>query len=508
MMENIDDLLKDKFSDRKFEFNEAHWEKMEGLLDARPEKKKRRIVPFFLWALLLTGAGIILLNISKQNIPFDGQEKHTGLLPSDRQDERSDNTGSKKELDETLTASNPGPLSKDIDIADHAATKINVPANHAKAVEPSGNAKITRISENTLAVDKDVVNEKVPQANRAERKFTAKSAHQTITSPGLSKKKKGTAAPDHQTGNALSEALSDGLNGTITARAIEDNLNPLQPSTSVRPEATPDTRQPTGEKPENAIGQAGSYDQVLPLALIIPNIAVASAQEEIHPDIDALKPLVPTIRRSKKTIAPIIWMDTELYPTLLTGQKMFAGLSGGVGVSYDLKDDIRLIASLGYRYRTGTFRNFAVQDYNAYNEPYLRDEIYAAQSLHYAVLPIIFEYHFENHLVQTGIEVNKLLASKVTVNEFDSWKALPRSASPVVSDTKYPFISWQPRLILGYGSRLNRFVAVWIRGAYNLKKVSKEALVESPLNYGTNRDILLENKPFTFQIGINYYIGK
>ena len=445
MQNNLDKFFKEKFQEREFEFNEAHWQGAAGMIETG---EKMKFWKNFAWAAVSValffagGIGSYYYSQSDSAETVIAQENPQTITTPALTNEEGDNNQLATLNVPTTSSSLEATTGTTLNIANTVesnATLKNLSTNQAGTITTTG---IT--TNNTLLTQTD------------------QTSTTTSSQPSTTLFSKANSSTSTEVTGSLAEQ-------SISERAT-DAISKIEASES---EAI--------QKPFlSLIAQGIDNHALTPLDLTTGELSIQE-NHITHPVIDG---------KPQRFFAGITAGGTH-YPS--SGN--FTGAQAGLTLKYKLKSQLSLNADLLYHYRPGEFSFFtrgtdiSFQGFGSLKEEFLSK----ASHLNYFEIPVYLQYQLGRHHIEAGVGASYLAAvrgevgKKVDLDNPNMPVQYERTSQGWIDD--YGYKSLNAQLMLGYQFGLTDRVTIGLRanytvgGIHQLNEIKDMQLNEQPKLY-------------------------
>lgn len=469
-MSNFDQFFKDKFQDREFEFKEAYWKQAQELIQEDQQERRRG-----LWYWMLGGSILLLALIVTSAVCYFGVN---GDPVSENKTTIFENN-----IEAAAKATSPGSGTLAIDAnekifneikTNQAQTKNPSIVNNQKGNEiPSGSTNSSETNDGTKIDNKNEVSAQEAVTKNSKGQNLQNNQDQAIS-------RKGSTIPPSEIASGASENKNANTSA-VTKGSTSETARESIPNT-----ATPANR--------SAITELTTLESLAPDLLATPEKDLPECRDLFNGKI--------------KRWHWGITANTHFYPAQ-TSEQIWIGGAAGPSVQYKINPRISIQADLLYAIRTGNFGDTKSVSQNTYSFG-LREKVATVEtsSLHFLELPLFFQYTNGRQIVEGGLGLKYLLATRGTLTERTSlypWERRGSSADPtsgmeennittgnLVTDSFNKLI---PSVLLGYRYRISTNVTANFQVKYNL----------SPLVNTTNEGVLREDGPLRISLGVTCF---
>ncbi len=463
-MNELDRFFKDKLDNRQIEFNEAHWQEAEKMLDRQGKKR-----PAWMWWIAL---GILLLlggtwwGLSRYSVSAKGPEntipevadvvleEQSTALPSDavKATQTNENTN-----DSELTTTG-SPL---------ASPELKSERDQSHMVKEDVDEEVIQ-GVQSISQDKTI-------AGNTPAKQSGELANDTSIA-GNEEPEIGRIEEDGQ--SALEEenvAVVDLANEQLVQEQNIENTNTSK-------------AQNTEEQSQNTlnIDEKTTKPFALLEAISVMNPGFLDVPKSATNFRDPYKIKTPT------QLSLGFHAMATLYPSFESGNQRLIGSNLGLDVRFSGRSPWGFRTGLNYRIRGGQFS--FTDSLSEVTYGFGRSEkqyTLTPRSVHYLELPLAVSYRFRQHEIQAGGQIGYLSGVKGQLE-------VPLEGSPLRRTTeagwmeKDGFNQLRIDLSLGYHYAITRQLKAGLLLHY------------TPINWIENTDKLKENGPFTIDVGLRF----
>lgn len=542
--ENFDDLIRQKFAEKEFIFNEENWEKAEKKIDST-----RRFSKISLWTSifiigLFVGVGITLLfvgneknentkNISEINLQEENKTenlsnespevKNSNSSLSQSQINENSSTSSKTAEKEIATeAENTSIINDDQKTEKSSSTPINTNiqteklSKNAKNLSPaalkdSKNETIKTKKENKISdTEAKLIAQKTVNTNKQTQKNISKELEEPVRE--ISKKvednfilieknseknkdviseslnsKVETLNNEEQTKALNTEQNEKEINASKTIAKDQSEKNSEKNNSDVTLNPVTQDKDPVNEpKSELALLTENTEKKINTVAdssslteIILPEkeLAIAKLDSAIVPNENKSipPPLAPPGGLASATFFSVDAGTNFEFGWQYTDASEAAGFNPvlGIGITHFINQKWALQSGLEYgsiAYLKASQKVFTSTTYGFGSTSV--DKVINTKTLHYAIVPLLFQYHFnDKNAISIGGSISYLVnsKSKVTINtttiapmELDSNQTGPvenHTISTQSTESGYysnAFNKWDASLAIGYRRRISQ----------------------------------------------------
>lgn len=542
--ENFDDLIRQKFAEKEFIFNEENWEKAEKKIDST-----RRFSKISLWTSifiigLFVGVGITLLfvgheknentkNISEINLQEENKTenlsnespevKNSNSSLSQSQINENSSTSSKTAEKEIATeAENTSIINDGQKTEKSSSTPINTNiqteklSKNAKNLSPaalkdSKNETIKTKKENKISdTEAKLIAQKTVNTNKQTQKNISKELEEPVNE--ISEKADGNSIEIEKNLEKNKDVISESLNSKVEtlnneeqtkALNTEQNEKEINASKTIAKDQSeknseknnsdvtlnPVTqdKEPVNEpKSELALLTENTEKEINTVAdssslteIILPEkeLAIAKLDSAIVPNENKSipPPLAPPGGLASATFFSVDAGTNFEFGWQYTDASEAAGFNPvlGIGITHFINQKWALQSGLEYgsiAYLKASQKVFTSTTYGFGSTSV--DKVINTKTLHYAIVPLLFQYHFnDKNAISIGGSISYLVnsKSKVTINtttiapmELDSNQTGPvenHTISTQSTESGYysnAFNKWDASLAIGYRRRISQ----------------------------------------------------
>jgi len=442
MQNNLDKFFNEKFQEREFEFNEAHWQGAAAMIETG---EKMKFWKNFAWAAVSValffagGIGSYYYSQSDSAETVIAQDNSQTITSPTLTNEKGDNN-QLATLDVPSSSSSPEAI---------AGSKLNTTTTVESNATLNNNLTTKQAGTITSGI----------QTNNTSLTQTEQTSTTTSSQPSTTLFSKANSTTSNEvTGSLAEQSISE--RGTdaiskIDARESEAIHKPIL----------------------SLIAQSIDNQALTPLDLTTGELSIQE-NSITHPVIDG----------TPQRFFAGVTAGGSHYPS--SGN--FTGAQAGLTFKYKLKSQLSLNADLLYHYRPGEFSFFSrgtdisFKGFGSLKEEYLSK----ASHLSYFEIPVYLQYQLGKHHLEAGVGASYLAAvrgevgKKVDLDNPNMPVAYERTSQGWIDN--YGYKSLNAQLILGYQFGLTDQLTIGLRanytvgGIHNLNEIKDMQLNEQP----------------------------
>ena len=513
--ENFDDLIRQKFAEKEFVFNEENWEKAEKKIDST-----RRFSKIFLWTSifiigLFVGVGITLLFVGNENNENKKSISEIKLQPNNKTEslnkentsvenpnssispikENQNNSTSQKTDEKEITAEAESTSIKNEDqkIEKTVTTPINkniqaeeLTNKNAKNLPPAAlkdskketiktkkenklsTAEAKLMAQKTISTTKQIPKNLLKESEEPVNDILEKAADNSMVIENKQVNNSAEISINNQ-----SEINSQNSSSDRALSPVVQDKEPVNVSKLELEVVTHNTEQKI-----NADTNSSSLTEII---LPEKEIVIAKVDSSIVPNENKLVPPPPSPLGG---LASATFVSVDAGTNFELGWKYpEASEAGGfnpilgIGITHFINQKLSLLSGVEYgsiAYLKASQKVFTSTTYGFGSTSV--DKVINTKTLHYAIVPLLFQYHFnDKNTISIGGSISYLVnaKSKVTINTttiapmvLDSNQTGPvenQIISTQSTETGYystAFNKWDASLALGYRRRLSQKISV------------------------------------------------
>ena len=449
MHNNLDKFVKEKFQEREFEFNEAHWQ---GAVNLIEHNEKWKFWKSFGWAAF----GVALF--------FAGGIGGYWLSTSNQTDTTELNTNNAIVQNNTLTEQQQNNQMATLDLSETQETTSNNSIAEATIL----NSTQVQKSNNTITSSTNTNNAETTLSNNKATNISNINQQSNLSVTSATK----TNSTSISLPSTLNNANSGASNATTSAMVAEPSISE---STTKAISKIETSKEEAILKPvqKNALPLLAQSIEMWTLSPLAGEEVALSIQESntTHPIID---------KRPKKFFAGLTAGATHY---ISSGN--FTGGMAGLTFKYKLKSQLSLNADLVYHYRPGDYTPTSVVsnvNYGFGRSGEVRE--LQANNLHYLELPIYAQYQINKHHLEAGVAPSYLLGAKGEINQYmDLDNPTLAAPQPVTLSEGWledeSFKQWNANLMLGYQYGLTDRFTLGLRANYTLGGITNNIKLDN-----------------------------
>lgn len=466
-MDNLDKFIREKFQEREFEFNEAHWEQAKQMIEDQEQGKRRGFV--WWWWIPLLFIGIIGGTFAYSFFTNDDQIAQNDITANNQTSVPSESnaaiTETLNKTEVTTQIQKPeDPLPKDTD---------NQNAINENNKGPASNAT------NGIKVEKDLDLVKANNSINTLNNNTSRTISKTGSPSSTTEKAKSiNSIPQNSIGkNNSNIELAEKENGPKTI-GLDDKVTSTLGAKSLA-ERSENSKDITLESKEK--------NEFIDLLENLDIFAVAQARK--IKGCDAFK-------EKKRKWFWGVTVESEFYPRNEIDSAIFSkawtGFAVGFTNRYRISNNLFIGGDVLWRNYQPTFNNsFQTASQVSYGFG-ARESLQGAKinSINYISVPIYLQLQNGRHLVEAGGSFNRILNFQVEITERQSlfpWERenpennfspelmVERGTLPIGDYNSVPNLNHM-EFFIGYKNQITPRLQLGLRAKYWLNKPSSEAV--------------------------------